>query len=265
MSNMRCYAAAIAFGACLCLLQCSQARAFVVGRATDTLSQQPKNFRGSGPDVASTMSYSASFAFIGLAAVGASVSASIFRRSSRAGSKQKIVECQAFAGGLVGNDNDLFGGTYDFDPCNFSRVWPEHLPWMREAELKHGRVCMLAWVGLVVQDSGVELIVPDTNIITAHNACIDGLGGPMWYLAVFIGSVESLRFKQLGLGFEKLTLENAGDLNFGKSFLPQTEEGIRQMKIKELKNGRLAMLAFSGAITQSVAWNCPHFPWIPTN
>merc|ERR1711937_729400 len=105
--------------------------------------------------------------------------------------------------------------------------------------------------------------VPDTDIISAHNACINGLGGPMWYLAIFIGGVESLRFKQLGLGFEKLTLENAGDLNFGKSFLPKDPEACRQMKIKELKNGRLAMLAFSGAITQAVAWDCHHFPRIP--
>lgn len=213
--------------------------------------------------MASGISYSASLAFIGLA-VGASVSAGFFRRMSRAGAQKSTVGCQAFAGGLIGNES-AFGGTYDFDPCNFSKVWPEHLPWMREAELKHGRVCMLAFVGLIVQDSGIELIVPDTDIISAHNACIDGLGGPMWYLAMFIGSVESLRFKQLGLGFEKLTLQNAGDLNFGKSFLPKTEEGIRQMKIKELKNGRLAMLAFSGAITQSVAWNCHHFPWIPVS
>jgi len=260
---MRCFTPAVALGAGVCLLGGARVLSFVVARPTDGPSQQPQHFRGSRPDVASGISYGASLAFIGLA-VGASVSAGLLRRTSRAGANQKGVSRQAFAGGLIGNES-AFGGTYDFDPCNFSEVWPEHLPWMREAELKHGRVCMLAFVGLVVQDSGVELIVPDTDIVTAHNACIDGLGGPMWYLAMFIGTVESLRFKQLGLGFEKLTLENAGDLNFGKSFLPKDPEACRQMKIKELKNGRLAMLAFSGAITQAVAWDCHHFPWIPVN
>merc|ERR1712127_675151 len=93
--------------------------------------------------------------------------------------------------------------------------------------------------------------------MTAHNRLIYGLGsGPMWWLLVFCGVIESLRF-------EKLTLENAGDLEFGKGFLPKTEEGMTQMKMKELKNGRLAMLAVSGALTQGVLFNEHHFPFQP--
>ena len=85
----------------------------------------------------------------------------------------------------------------------------------------------------------------------------------MWWLLVFCGVVESIRFKQLGLGFENLTLENAGDLDFGKGFLPKSKEGIIQMKVKELKNGRLAMLAVSGIFTAGITWDQHHFPWLP--
>merc|ERR1712108_37372 len=160
------------------------------------------------------------------------------------------------------------GGDHQYDPLQLAARWPEHLPWFREAELKHGRVCMLAWLGLIVPDfvriPMSDFESPDLDMVTAHNKLIYGLGsGPMWWLLTFCGIIESLRFRQLGLAFEKLTLENAGDLGFGKGFLPKTEEGIKQMKVKELKNGRLAMLAFSGAVTQGVLFDAHHFPFQP--
>merc|ERR1719378_1882564 len=172
-----------------------------------------------------------------------------------------------FASGLVGSEYHGWG-RYEYDPLNFSVNYPEHVPWYREGELKHGRVAMLAMVGLVVPDF-VRIPIPDLespeiNAINAHSKLIYGLGtGPMWWLLIFCGVVESIRFKQFGLAFEKLTLENAGDLDFGKGFLPKTKEGITQMKIKELKNGRLAMLAVSGALTQSMLFNQHHFPFQP--
>jgi len=170
-----------------------------------------------------------------------------------------------FAGGLVGSES-AYGGVQQFDPIDFSGMYPEHVPWYREAELKHGRVAMLAMVGLIAQDTFrlpvPELQDPTINILNSHNALIYGLGqGPMWVLLVFCSLIESLRFKELGLDFGKLTHENAGDLNFGKGFLPKTEQGIKDMKLKELKNGRLAMLAFSGCITQAAFFGKLHFPY----
>lgn len=173
-----------------------------------------------------------------------------------------------FANGLVGTEYGGFG-RHEYDPLEFSARYTQHLPWYREAELKHGRVAMLAFVGLLAQDA-FRLPVPQLqdesiNILNAHSKLIGpNLGeGPMWWLLIFCSVIESKRFKDLGLGFEKLTLENAGDLDFGKGFLPKTEDGIVQMKVKELKNGRLAMLAFSGAITTAGWFNEPHFPWVP--
>jgi hypothetical protein len=260
MAAMRAVTPAVALVACACFLGGASVLSFTVGRTTTGPSHLPQRLRIPRTQEAPSTSYGGN-CFIGLV-VGVAVTASLIRRPSLVKSNKGAVVCHAVAGLEAGSEGPEL---VDFDPCNFTKVWPEHLPWFREAELKHGRVCMLAYVGLVVQDSGIELIVPDTDIVTAHNACIDGLGGPMWYLAIFIGGVESLRFKQLGLGFEKLTLENAGDLNFGKFFLPKDPEAAKQMKLKELKNGRLAMLAFGGAITQSVAWDCHHFPFIPVN
>mmetsp|Transcript_85364 Transcript_85364/g.269062 ORF Transcript_85364/g.269062 Transcript_85364/m.269062 type:complete len:280 (+) Transcript_85364:92-931(+) len=207
------------------------------------------------------------------AVAGATAAAGGMRRRARAApALQAVAEAQlttgSFAGGLVGSDGHGWG-RYEWDPLELSTRYPEHLPWYREAELKHGRVAMLAMVGLIAPDF-VRLPFEacqkaDLDIVNAHNKLIGpGLGeGPMWWLLVFCSVIESLRFKQLGLGFEKLTLENAGDIGFGNGFLPKSAEGVAQMKTKELKNGRLAMLAFSGAITQGVSWDVHHFPWAP--
>jgi len=190
------------------------------------------------------------------------------KTARRAIAEPKAITDGVFAGGLVGTEHHGWG-TYQWDPARLAERYPEHLPWYREAELKHGRVAMLAMVGLVAPDFIRIPVEPCTNgslnILNAHKMLIGpGLGeGPMWWLLVFCAVIESARFKQLGLGFENLTLENAGDLSFGKGFLPETEEGKTLMKIKELKNGRLAMLAFSGAITQAAYFNYTHFPWAP--
>merc|ERR1712060_169427 len=136
---------------------------------------------------------------------------------------------EEFAQGLVGAEYGGWG-RHEYDPLDLAARWPEHLPWYREAELKHGRVAMLAWLGLVVPDfvriplSDFE--AADLDFVNTHNKLIYSLG-------------------------------------FGKGFLPKTEEGIVQMKIKELKNGRLAMLAVSGAMTQGVLFNVHHFPFQP--
>ena len=84
----------------------------------------------------------------------------------------------------------------------------------------------------------------------------------MWWLMMAVGAIESFRFKQLGKSFENLTTENAGDLGF-RMLAPSSAEGMESMKMKELKNGRLAMLACGGILTQSVLYSAPHFPFLP--
>eukprot|EP00929_Paragymnodinium_shiwhaense_P066636 TRINITY_DN3344_c0_g1_i2.p1 TRINITY_DN3344_c0_g1~~TRINITY_DN3344_c0_g1_i2.p1 ORF type:complete len:268 (-),score=58.18 TRINITY_DN3344_c0_g1_i2:126-929(-) len=199
-------------------------------------------------------------------AIGLVASAATASRTARRATETKpVASTGPFSGGLVGSEYAGFG-RYEWDPLMLTKEFPEHLPWYREAELKHGRIAMLAMVGLIAPE-GFRIPIdvlqdPELDLLNAHNKLIFGLGeGPMWWLLVFCAVIESQRFHQLGKDFGKLTLENAGDLNFGKGFLPKTEEGITQMKIKELKNGRLAMLAFSGAITQAAFFDVHHFPY----
>ena len=52
----------------------------------------------------------------------------------------------------------------------------------------------------------------------------------------------------------------AGDYGL-TSWFPSDEEGQKRMRLAKLKNGRLAMLAFAGAVTQAVLTRHP-FPWL---
>jgi len=54
-----------------------------------------------------------------------------------------------------------------------------------------------------------------------------------------------------------------GDLDFGKRFLPQDKAAADDLALKELTNGRLAMLAFSGMVHHNLIVKGPLFPLFP--
>eukprot|EP00448_Togula_jolla_P007097 CAMPEP_0170594324 /NCGR_PEP_ID=MMETSP0224-20130122/13936_1 /TAXON_ID=285029 /ORGANISM="Togula jolla, Strain CCCM 725" /LENGTH=268 /DNA_ID=CAMNT_0010918367 /DNA_START=58 /DNA_END=864 /DNA_ORIENTATION=- len=243
---------------------------FVVGRAPAARNAPEQLLRGASSQEAPGASAASGVAACGAClAVGVAVAAVAKRSVARRSYDVPFSSYEPlpkFANGLVGTEYAGWG-TYEFDPLDLAARYPEQLPWFREAELKHGRVAMLAFLGLLVPDVfrlPLDVFNQDgLNNLTAHKM-LTGPGlfeGPMWWLITIVGAIESLRFKQVGLNFGELTLDNAGDLGFGKGFLPKTPEGITQMKIKELKNGRLAMLAFSGAITQAALYDSPSFPF----
>jgi len=164
-----------------------------------------------------------------------------------------------FAQGLVGAEGAW--GRYEFDPAGFSR-YTEFVPWFREAELKHGRICMLAWLGLVVPDF---VRIPGERysfeaipcVLDAHDR-LNGSVGVNFQILIWISVVELCCAKKV---FEWNSVECAGDYNFGIQFLPKDEEGQKRLRLAELKNGRLAMIGFGGAVTQAVLTHNP-FPWL---
>jgi len=165
-----------------------------------------------------------------------------------------------FCQGLVGSDGAW--GKYEFDPVGFSSTYHEFVPWYREAELKHGRICMLAWLGLVVPDfvriPGERYSFEACPVtIDSHDQLNSAVGVNVQVL-FWVSLVELCCAKKV---FEWNPLEVAGDYGFGYQFLPKDEEGQKRMRMAELKNGRLAMVAFGGAITQAVITRHP-FPWL---
>mmetsp|Transcript_56706 Transcript_56706/g.135051 ORF Transcript_56706/g.135051 Transcript_56706/m.135051 type:complete len:271 (-) Transcript_56706:109-921(-) len=162
-----------------------------------------------------------------------------------------------FAQGLVGSEHAY--GRYEFDPIGFSK-WTELVPYFREAELKHGRIAMLAWVGLVVPDfvripGEAYSFEAVPRVIDAHDA-LAANAGPNFQIILFAGILELCCAKKV---FEWNSVETAGDYGLTK-FFPSDPEAQKMMRVAELKNGRLAMIAFGGAITQAVITSKP-FPW----
>lgn len=169
-----------------------------------------------------------------------------------------LIDNGKFAQGLIGAEGAW--GRYEFDPVGFSK-YTELVPYLREAELKHGRTAMLAWLGLVVPDlvriPGERYsfeAVPVT--IDAHDK-LNGAVGVNFQVLFWIAIVEFSCAKKV---FEWNSTEVAGDYSLTALF-PQDEEGQRRMRLAELKNGRLAMVAFGGAITQAAITRHP-FPWL---
>jgi len=141
---------------------------------------------------------------------------------------------------------DGYVGDVGFDPLGFSEILP--MDWLREAELKHARVCMLAFVGFVFTDF-YHLPGFDYTTLEAHDACV--ASGAMSQLLLWIGLLEVVG----AIGVDQ-TLRGsgraAGDFGFDPVGFGSDPEKLKELQMKELANGRLAMFAFAGVVTQAV-------------
>jgi hypothetical protein len=152
---------------------------------------------------------------------------------------------------LVGTDLEF----PEFDPSGFSKRADEKtMFWYRSAELKHGRIAMLAALGQIFQ-SYVQLGDPVFNQGSKPLKALEQVCSERPLAAVQIGlaifAVEAFgQFQQKQTGVP-------GDLNFDPLGLkPDDEETWEKVQLRELKNGRLAMLAIAGMLyTEFVTGN----------
>jgi len=149
-------------------------------------------------------------------------------------------ESPAHLEGMVGN--------VGFDPWGLST--PQNIKWMREAELKHGRMCQLAWAGYVAVDLGLKFPGEKYAALTSFSAHDATASYELFMALLFVGTFETIGFSQIYGMVEGSNDRAPGDFGFDPLGLltPETEY---QYKTSELLNGRLAMLAFAGVVTQS--------------
>ena len=123
--------------------------------------------------------------------------------------------------------------------------------WMREAELKHARVAMLATVGvLFVEGCGSMPGFPEGKGQSQMDVFWDVWAEHPNYIAAaltFFTVIEVISGVATTAGRES-GLRDAGDFGFN----PLGFKDTMQMRTKEIANGRLAMLAAAGMIMQGM-------------
>jgi light-harvesting complex I chlorophyll a/b binding protein 1 len=141
-------------------------------------------------------------------------------------------------------------GDVGFDPMGLSEI-QQDLKYARWAELKHGRIAMLAIVGLITQTyfhlPGEAYQNPDPFGAVSSV----GMGVNMQILCA-IGVVELSNFNCHYDGSEPGDIGWTGSLLKGKS-----EEEIANAKLQEIKHCRLAMIAITGASVQTLLFHQP--------
>jgi len=144
-------------------------------------------------------------------------------------------------------------GDVGFDPIGISDQLAD-LKYVRAAELKHGRVAMLAFLGWVVQQfiqlpgemhAQINPFKAVASVPLAAHAQILG-----FCAIIELASIDDLYTsdKPWDLGFDPM--------NFSKNKSPAEME---KLQLQELKNGRLAMIAMIGLFTQTAIFGNPLF------
>lgn len=150
-------------------------------------------------------------------------------------------------------------GDVGFDPLGFAKT-SEDLMNYREAEIKHGRLAMLAAAGWPLSelfDSKIAGLLGLTPALQSDDRAPSILNGglgkisPLYWVACLVGAAAIDVY-----GITKASKEPGyipGDLGFDPlGVYPKEKEGQEWFKLAEVKNGRLAMIAITAFAVQEL-------------
>ena len=162
-------------------------------------------------------------------------------------------------------------GDVGFDPLGFSKS-NKTLYWMREAEIKHGRLAMLASVGWPLSELWhkrmADFLHLDSILASGDRAPSILNGGlsstyasGMLMASIIIAGLLEKKAMNSGEVFwnaEKSDNYKPGDLGFDPYTLYTKRNGDKKaMETAEIKNGRLAMIAITAYVFQELATGLP--------
>jgi hypothetical protein len=145
-----------------------------------------------------------------------------------------------------------------FDPIDLvnapiSETKTETIAWLRHAEIKHGRVAMAAFVGYWVQSQGItwnsDSIWPTD--VGYPEAQWDALSTDLkYYVILSVGALEIIDEADQK-GHYILGNKEPGRHPIFQRKTNASAEKLSEGKIKEINNGRLAMLGIMGFVSES--------------
>jgi hypothetical protein len=143
---------------------------------------------------------------------------------------------------------------------------------MREAEIKHSRLAMLACLGFPI----AELFDKPIADAIGLPAALTKWGGSPSLVNGGLGKIDVVYWVAVAALAGIIELENGkmkeekgkeylpGDCNFDPlNLLPKDKEGQMAMMTKEIKHGRLAMMAILGFVAQEALYRTPIVNQIP--
>lgn len=149
------------------------------------------------------------------------------------------------------NLSESMVGYAGFDPMALSDLID--IKWLQESEIKHGRVCMLAFLGMLVQEFA-HLPDPAFANPVATEAFYQVPVGGLWQILIACGIAEMILHK----GKVSYTDMFSGDAKPGfLGFNPMNLKIDEKIQLAEIKNGRLAMCGVGGVIHSMLIYKTP--------
>ncbi|CAM9843020.1 unnamed protein product [Ectocarpus sp. 12 AP-2014] len=185
-------------------------------------------------------------------------------RSAAPASKASALKMSAGSDYVATLPGAPFGDGKIFDPLELADgAEPGEIKLWREAEIKHGRVAMLATVGVIVAEQYHPLFMGPDYIGPAvdHFQEISAQFPEFWAFSLLgMAFIEYNTITKAYAEPSPVTGEGGlreeyspGDLGFDPLNLkPKDQAGLEKMQTKEINNGRLAMIGIAGMLVQEL-------------